>query len=890
MTETKTQPQPILRADYRAPAYTIGAVDLHFDLDERATTVRAVLQVRRVGSTDEPLVLHGEELELLSLRVDGDTLPADRYVVDEEHLTISELPAACELQTEVRINPADNTMLSGLYVSSGNFCTQCEAEGFRRITYFLDRPDVMACYTTTVEGDASRYPVMLSNGNRIEEVELESGRKRVRWEDPFPKPSYLFALVAGKLTCLEGTFTTCSGREVRLEIWVEPQNIDSCEHALRCLRRAMEWDEQVFGREYDLDLYMIVAVGDFNMGAMENKGLNIFNSKYVLARPETATDDDYEGVEGVIGHEYFHNWTGNRITCRDWFQLTLKEGLTVFRDQQFSADMTSAPVKRISDVKRLRGRQLPEDAGPTAHPIRPESYVEMDNFYTATVYEKGAEVVRMMHTLLGVEGFRRGMDLYFERHDGQAVTCDDFRAALGDANGRDLGQFERWYSQAGTAGLSAVAEWRADEGVCALTLRQAPPRGRSAEESPALHMPVRVGLVGPDGIDLPLVLEGEGPGEAPRERVLELTEREQTWTFTGLEARPVPSILRGFSAPVILCADRSQEDLAFLLANDSDAFNRWDAGQALFGAAILSLASGVASNGASGWALERALELDPLLVDAFRAVLLDPGIDGSIRALTLTFPSERELGQQMQVIDPDALHEARRFLVREVARALRGELLAVYDAHRSQGPYAADKASIDRRRTRNRALAYLSALEQPETTALAWTQFRAADNMADSQAALACLAAVEAPERERALSAFRERWKDDPLVMDKWFQVQAESPLPGAVERVRELSRHSDFSLANPNRARSLIVSFSVGNQAGFHDPSGAGYAFLADHVLAIDPKNPQLAAACAKAFVQWRRYDERRRGHAEAQLRRISEAEGLSRNTYEIVEMALEG
>jgi aminopeptidase N len=876
--ETQTTPAPVLRSSYAPPAWQVLTVDLSFELEPEATQVTARLSLERQGPDDVPLELDGEELTLESITVDGQALNAERYEHSSSGLVVHGLPARCVLETRVILAPEKNTALSGLYRSSGNYCTQCEAQGFRRITFFLDRPDVMARYTTEIVADAGACPVMLSNGNRVESEVLADGRHRVRWEDPFPKPSYLFALVAGQLVCHGGSFTTASGREVKLEIWVEAHDADKCEHALVSLQRSMRWDEQEFGREYDLDLYMIVAVGDFNMGAMENKGLNVFNSKFVLARPDTATDDDYEGVEAVIAHEYFHNWTGNRVTCRDWFQLTLKEGLTVYRDQRFSADMTSAAVKRIDDVLSLRGRQFAEDAGPMAHPVRPESYVAMDNFYTATVYDKGSEVVGMYATLLGKDGFRRGMDLYFERHDGQAVTCDDFRAAMADANGADLDQFERWYRQAGTPRLVASGVWDGAAGCYALTLEQRCPAGQTSFEP--LHIPVRVGLIGPDGADLPLGLAGEA--ETPIERVLELREACQTFVFEGLEAEPVPSVLRGFSAPVILELERTPEQLAFLLANDGDPFNRWDAGQQLFAGAIFDL-MGARAAGAQ-------LEVPDVVVQAFRSVLLDPAIDGSMRALTLTLPMEGDLAQRMDVVDPDGLYAAREHLATTLASRLKAEFSQVYEALAPQGPYRAEKAEIDRRRTRNLVLAYLSRIREPETDALAAALFDSADNMTDSEAALGCLVGMDTPDRERALAEFHTRWKGEALVLDKWFKLQAECSLPGAPARARALMEHPDFSLQNPNRARSVVGVFSMANHHGFHDASGDGYALLADAVLVIDQRNPQLAARLVGSFNPWRRYDSARQELMRAQLMRIQACPSLSKNTGEIVGRALEG
>jgi aminopeptidase N len=882
---SQEKPQAVHRSDYRPPDYRIDAVELYFDLGEEFTTVTARLDVRRsellVGDAP-PLVLDGEELELRSIRLDGEPLSPGRYHVDDETLVVEAPPARFTLETVVCIRPQDNTKLSGLYKSSGNFCTQCEAHGFRRITWFLDRPDVMARYRTAIEADRQRHPVLLSNGNRVEETPLEGGRHRVVWEDPFPKPSYLFALVAGDLRCHDGVFTTRSGREVRLEIWVEPQNADRCAHALASLQRAMKWDEDTFGLEYDLDVYMIVAVNDFNMGAMENKGLNVFNSKYVLALPETATDNEYEDIEAVIAHEYFHNWTGNRVTCRDWFQLTLKEGLTVYRDQEFTAWATSAAVKRISDVRRLRASQFPEDAGPTAHPIRPESYISMDNFYTATVYEKGAEVVRLYDTLLGSDGFRRGMDLYFDRHDGQAVTCDAFRAAMADANGADLCRLERWYLQAGTPLLTASGAYDPAGRTYALTLRQsypAPSPGADVGEREPVPIPVAVGLVGPDGADQPLRLEGEAQ-DGPTTRVLLLDEAEQRFVFTGLAAPPVPSLLRGFSAPVKLRVARDREELAFLMGHDSDPVSRWDAGQALAQELLLELAA-AASEGLP-------LHLDPLFADAFGRVLADPTLDGSLKALALALPSETVLGQEMDVIDVDAIHAARQFAIAALASAHRAAFEATFEQSASREPYRNDSTSIDRRRLEIASLRYLAALDDPAWTARIARLFETSDNMTERQAALGLLVDCAGSEREAALDAFYRAWRHDPLVLDKWFGVQALSILPDTALRVEALSRHPDFSLGNPNRARALVGSFAAGNAVRFHGADGRGYAFLADVVLELDPRNPQLASSMASIFSQWRRYDAGRRGLMEAQLERIASQPKLSKDVYEMVARTL--
>ncbi|MFP6640135.1 MAG: aminopeptidase N, partial [Myxococcota bacterium] len=767
-----------------------------------------------------PLILNGEELEPLGVWLDGQELPPSAYQVGEETLTLDRVPARFELETRVRIRPHENTSLSGLYRTNGNFCTQCEATGFRRITWYLDRPDVMARFTTTITAQRDTCPVLLSNGNRVHDEDLGDGRHRVRWEDPFPKPSYLFALVAGDLRCHSGTFKTRSGRDVALEIWVEPQNIDGCEHALESLQHAMRWDEDVYGLEYDLDIYMIVAVNDFNAGAMENKGLNIFNSKYILAQPETATDDDYENVEGVVAHEYFHNWTGNRVTCRDWFQLTLKEGLTVFRDQRFSAAMGSAPVNRISEAQQLRAVQFAEDSGPMSHPIRPDSYISMDNFYTTTVYEKGAEVIRMYQTLLGESGFRKGMDLYFERYDGHAVTCDDFRSAMADANGRDLERFSRWYSQSGTPLVEARDEF--EDGRYTLTLCQSYPDrvGDSGGDDVRLpvHIPVKTALLGSLGQELVARRMGDGPEEST-EWVLELTEAQQSFQFEGLTEKPVPSLLRDFSAPVRLKVERDRKTLTFLMDHDTDAWSRWDAGHALASELLLELTDRAAAG--------HALTLDSGFCSAFAEIMIDDGLDGSLKTLTLTLPSEKVLGQEMEVIDPDALHAARSFMRRSLAIEHLDTIQSLWEEVRVPGPHQFDRESIDRRRWANCLLGYAVAAGSEQAITRAAQQLSEADNMTDAQAALVFLLETDSPLRDSGLAAFYDRWRDDPLVIDKWFSMQALSTREDTLDRVLALSEHPDFNLRNPNRLRSLVNSFCAGNQVRFHRPDGAGYAFL---------------------------------------------------------------
>jgi aminopeptidase N len=867
------QHQRIYRKDYTPPEHHLDTIDLSFQLDPAETRVRAKMDIRRNPAavrSGKGLSLHGDELRLREVRIDGAVLAEHEYEVDPQGLRIHRVPDAFELETEVAIGPEQNTKLMGLYISNGVFCTQCEAEGFRRITYALDRPDVMARYTTRIEADRAHYPVLLSNGNRVGQGELAGGRHWVQWEDPFRKPSYLFALVAGNLVCHEGSFTTASGRNVALEIWVEPDNADKCDHAVNSLKAAMKWDEETYGLEYDLDVYMIVAVDDFNMGAMENKGLNIFNSKYVLAKPSTATDDDYEGIESVVAHEYFHNWTGNRVTCRDWFQLTLKEGLTVFRDQEFSADMISPAVQRIKDVTRLRTAQFAEDAGPLAHPIRPESYIEMNNFYTSTVYEKGAEVVRIYQTLFGKPGFRKGLRHYLQKHDGEAVTCDDFRQAMAEANGADLSQLERWYSQAGTPRVRAMGEWDEKGARYSLTLAQSQ---RQMPDQPAplpLPIPVRVGLLGADGREI-----------AGTDRTLRLTEQEQTFMFEAVPEPPVLSIGRGFSAPIRLEVERSLEELAFLLANDRDPFNRWESGQELAKRLLLGLVEDARAG--------RVLKLDAMLAEAFGRVLRDEGLDGSIKALTLTLPSEELISQELSSVDPDAVHVARQFVVKELAIALRRDWLDTYSQHRS-GSDVIIKAEIDRRRIKNRALRYLTAIEEPDTVALAAEQFRTATGMTDYEAAFLCLVDLAVPETEVAIESFFERWKDEPLVLDKWFRMQAMSSAPKTFDRVVALSQHPSFNLANPNRARSLLYAFATGNPTGFHRADGSAYRFIADQILELDAINPQVASRVVSSFNQWKRYEPSRSALMRAELERIASEVTISKDVREIVDRSLGG
>jgi aminopeptidase N len=872
--------------DYRPPEWLVDRVELDFRLDAAATEVAAKLAVRRnleaeargQGQPHPPLVLDGEDLELLEVLLDGQTLGGNRYEQDAESLVIHDVPERFELETRVRIRPGENTRLEGLYVSNGIFCTQCEAEGFRRITFFPDQPDVMARFRVRIEAERRASPVLLSNGNLIGQGTLERDRHFAVWEDPFPKPSYLFALVAGDLARVEDRFVTRSGREVLLEIYTEHQHVEKCTHAMDSLKKAMAWDEERFGLEYDLDRYMIVAISDFNMGAMENKGLNVFNTKYVLARPETATDADFMGIESVIAHEYFHNWTGNRVTCRDWFQLSLKEGLTVFRDQEFTSDVHSRALKRISDVRRLRAAQFVEDAGPLAHPVRPESYVEINNFYTTTVYEKGAEVIRMLHVLVGEEAFQRGMRLYFERHDGQAVTCEDFIAAMADASGRDLGQFFRWYRQAGTPMLTVRGAHDPKAGTYTLTAQQRTPPTPGQEDKAPLHIPLAVGLLSRSGEPLPPRLEGKQSGDGTV--VLELREPEQSFVFEGLSEPPVPSLLRGFSAPVRLDAGYEDADLRLLMANDTDPFGRWEAGYAYATRLLLALIEEHRQG--------RALVLERGLAEAFAAVQEDAGTDPAFVAEALTLPGEGYLGQQMAEIDVDAIHAAREFVRAGLGRALRASWLETYHAQTNSGPYRIDARSIGRRSLRNTALAYLMAADDPEGQRLCLAQSEDTDNMTDRLAALDLLTESDAPGREAALRAFFERWQSEDLVIDKWFTIQAMAQRPDALAVVERLRRHPAFRLNNPNRMRALIGAFAAGNPTGFHRADGAGYAFIADRVLELDRQNPQIAARLLSAFRQWRRYDRGRQALMQAQLERILKAPGLSRDCYEIASKSL--
>ena len=887
-------PKTIYLKDYTPPAFLIATIALDVDIREDHALVRATLALSRNPKSADalaPLVLDGEDIELLSVALDGRTLAPGEYALGKESLAIAGVPGQFTLETLSRICPQNNTRLEGLYATGSGYVTQCEAQGFRRITWFLDRPDVMARYTNTIHAERERYPVLLSNGNLVASGEEADGRHFATWNDPFPKPSYLFAMVAAKLERLDDSFLTRSGRTAKLAVYVEPGKLDQCGFAMRCLKSAMKWDEEVYGLELDLDGYIIVAVGDFNSGAMENKGLNIFNTKYVLARPDTATDIDYQNIDRVVAHEYFHNWTGDRVTCRDWFQLSLKEGLTVFRDQEYGADMYSRAVQRIGEVRGLRASQFPEDAGPMAHPVRPAAYMEIRNFYTMTVYEKGAEVVRMQHTLIGPQAFRAGMDLYFKRHDGQAVTTDDFVQAMQDASGIDLAQFRRWYEQAGTPVVEAGGKYDAAARRYTLTLKQSCPPTPGQDAKLPFHIPFALGLVGPDGSDMALQLEGEAgsgqpagamPQAAEITRVLSLKEAEQSFVFVNVPAAPVPSLLRNFSAPVVVKYDYSDADLTHLMAHDANAFNRWEAGQRLALALILrDIAARRASPGGGG------LKAPQTFVDAYARVLAYAPKDPAFGAEALALPSEIYIAEQLEVVDPDAIHAARNALRRQLAQALKSELLATCHAHVVPGAYSPDAQSAGRRALKNLCLGYLMELDDAATRALALSQFESADNMTDAMAALAVLANCACAERAPALDAFYAKWKNEPLVVDKWLAVQATSRLPGTLAEVKKLLAHPAFDIRNPNKVYALIRSF-CSNHVRFHAADGGGYDFLADQVIVLDALNPQVAARMARAFDRWRKFDAGRRKLACAALERIRDSKGLSNDLAEIVTKAL--
>ena len=881
--------------DYRPPPFTIETTDLHFDLYEDHASVVSKLLFKCSGDSDvTSLQLHGQLLKLEKVLINGQLLNPDQYIQDDENLTIPALDGLLGASFEeflfechTRIEPQNNTALEGLYKSKKMFCTQCEAEGFRRITYYLDRPDVMSVFTTTVAAEKAKYPVLLSNGNNIASGDVDGAPDRhwVTWEDPFKKPSYLFALVAGDLLSLDDTFVTCSDREIELRIFVEEKDIDKCNHAMLSLKNSMRWDEEVYGREYDLDIFMIVAVDDFNMGAMENKGLNVFNTSCVLASPQTTTDFSFQRVEAVVAHEYFHNWSGNRVTCRDWFQLSLKEGFTVYRDSEFSADMGSRTVKRVEDVSFLQTVQFAEDGGPMAHSVRPDSYMEISNFYTVTIYEKGAEVVRMIALLLGPEKFRAGSDLYFERHDGQAVTTEDFVKAMEDASGIDLGQFRNWYYQAGTPVVSIQSEFDADTKRYTLHVSQSCPDTPGQSNKKPLTVPLRLGLLGSDGKDLPLRLLADDASTSKTDRVLSVTQEEQQFVFEGLESEPIPSLLRGFSAPVRLQYDYSRAELLFLMVNDSDGFNRWNASQLLTIGLIDELQSDLAAG--------RDLALPQSLVDAYAGLLdstlSDPSVDKAMIAQLLSLPTIGFLIERSEVADVDSIHLVREFLLNGLAAKFYSSFLDVYTNNTSDAEYAADAVSIARRSLKNLALSYLMRSKKDEAVTLAQQQFVLASNMTDQLSGLRCLvnsgSATAVDLKRDALASFYKQWSHEPLVVDQWFVVQAVCQLPGSLAQVKQLLEHTDFDIRNPNKVRSLIGAFCGQNHIGFHDASGEGYEFLADQVLVLDTLNPQIASRLLTPLTRWRKFSAKRQGLMQSQLRRIKAQEELSKDLFEIVE-----
>ncbi len=900
------KPKPIYLADYKRPDYLIPEIELEFDIFEEVTRVRSRLKINRNTTPspnlspegrgtsaqpsplmgegkgegeNPPLVLNGEKAKLISLKLDGVLLKQDQYSLTDKLLTLSSVPAEFTLEVETEIEPHKNEALEGLYKSGDIYCTQNEPEGFRHITYFLDRPDVMGRYTTTITADKKKYPILLSNGNPVEAKDLEGGRHLAKWKDPFPKPCYLFALVAGDVAVIEDTFTTKSGRTIALKIFVDKGNESRTEHAMQSLKKAMKWDEDTFGLECDLDQYMIVAVDAFNSGAMENKGLNIFNTQCILANPQTATDDDFEYIQAVIAHEYFHNWTGNRVTCRDWFQLTLKEGLTVFRDHEFTADMTSRAVKRISDVRQLRNFQFVEDSGPNTHPIRPVSYIAINNFYTPTVYEKGADVIRMIQTLIGKGTFRKGMDKYFELFDGQAVTADDFVKAMELASGRDLTQFKNWYNQAGTPLCKVVMKHDAVQRRVELTVEQTCRPTPEMKEKKPFYFPLSVGLIGKDGKDLSLELEGDPAGKVETTKTLTVSKPRETFVFKNISERPLPSLLRNFSAPVKLEYEYSPEELIFLFAHDSDAFNRYDAGQRL---ATLSLRQLI-----QNFQKKEPLHLDPKVLDAFGRLLVDTDRDPAFAAEALILPTVAALTEEMEVCDFEAAFEAREFLLKALAKSHEDSFFKVYMRYHSLGAYSVDTKIHGKRSLKNTALSYLSYLEEPKYASLAYDQFKKALNMTDEIAALATLVHQPVNERQEAIRGFYKKWQKDSVVINQRFAVQAGSKLPGALNEVKALEKDPAFDPKNPNKIRSLYGAFA-GNLVRFHDVSGSGYSFISAKILTIDPFNASIAGRMATAFKKFGKLDPHRKPLMKKEMERILARPKISDQTYEIVSKTL--
>ncbi|HCE1882038.1 aminopeptidase N [Vibrio parahaemolyticus] len=863
-------PRAKYRKDYQAPSHTITDIDLTFDLYDNDTIVTALSKVVQKGESTT-LELDGEGLELRSVKVNGEDWA--HHEVKEASLVLSDLPAEFELEIITKIDPEANTALEGLYKSGGAFCTQCEAEGFRRITYYLDRPDVLAKYTTKVIADKATYPYLLSNGNRIAQGEAENGRHWVQWQDPHPKPAYLFALVAGDFDVLRDKYTTMSGRNVDLEIFVDKGNLDRAGHAMTSLINSMKWDEERFGLEYDLDIYMIVAVDFFNMGAMENKGLNIFNSKFVLANDQTATDRDYLGIEAVIGHEYFHNWTGNRVTCRDWFQLSLKEGLTVFRDQEFSSDLGSRAVNRIDNVRIIRGPQFAEDASPMSHPIRPDKVIEMNNFYTLTVYEKGSEVIRMYHTLLGEEGFQKGMKLYFERHDGTAATCEDFVSAMEDATGVDLKQFRLWYSQSGTPTLRVNSEYNAEAKTYALTVEQFTEATQDQAEKQALHIPFDIELYDSKGQIIPLIINGESV-----HNVLDIKQDKQTFVFENVAEQPVPSLLREFSAPVKLEYDYSDAELIFLMKHATNDFARWDASQMLLAKYIRQNVNNVQTGS--------EVQLSEDLIDAFRGVLLDENLEPAFIAQVFSLPSINEITGWYKQIDVDAVDTVLNSITVSLSAALEDELSATYHTLK-QAEYTIDHAAIGKRALRNQCLQFLAHTDKGNT--LVKAQYEAANNMTDTIAAMSAANSAQLECREELMADYSDKWKHDGLVMDKWFALQGTNPAEDALEKVKATMNHEAFSLKNPNRTRSLIGSFLAANPVRFHDKSGSGYQFAGEILRQLNDSNPQVASRMIDPLLKFRKYDEARQAMIRAELEKLKAMDNLAKDLFEKVTKALD-
>ena len=871
-------PSAIYLKDYQQPDYLIDTVNLEFDLQQDQTKVSSRMQVRRrIGiSESAALVLDGQELELISVVVNDTPRNISTLLLTADELTLTSLPSQFTLEIVCTIKPESNTKLEGMYKSGSMYCTQCEAEGFRRITYFPDRPDIMARFSTRIIADKTDYPMLLSNGNLLDSGDSDGNRHWAYWEDPYPKPCYLFALVAGPLTVLEDSYRTASGRDVVLKLYTEPHNSSKTNHAMRSLKQAMHWDEEVFGLEYDLDCFMIVAVDDFNMGAMENKGLNIFNTACVLARPDTATDADYDRIQSIVGHEYFHNWTGNRVTCRDWFQLSLKEGLTVFRDQEFSADLNSRAVKRIEEVRILRSYQFPEDDGPTAHPVRPDNYIEISNFYTSTIYRKGAEIIRMMHTLIGPDAFRRGMELYFQRHDGQAVTTDDFVKAMEDASKQDLGQFRLWYSQAGTPELEVSTQFDEKKAELRLEVSQHTHDTPGQSNKQALHIPFSIGLLDEDGNDIAVQLISEDDTPAAGTRTLDIRNNRETFIFKTGNSCPRISLLRNFSAPVRITSKRPPEELCFLLRYDSDPFNRWEAGQQLAMGQMQALIA------------DKNYQVPDSIFDAFAEVLGNSALDQALIAGIFTLPGESYLADNMETVDVEGIHRASRRFTELLAQKLENQFSAIADEKEINTTYSFNAEDVARRKLHNLSLSFLMELPDSKYVELCLNHYQQADNMTDSLSALIALSNHDCDACNQALESFYEKWSMDVLVVNKWLSVQAMSRLPGTLDKVRQLTRHDAFDIRNPNKVRALIGSFCGANQAQFHAANGDGYTFLTGHVIELDALNPQIAARLLMPLTRWKRMDGERQSLMKQALKSILAHQGLSRDVFEIVSKSL--